>query len=47
MEMCRICSFGVRWVGCGLPKPTQPTSSMSGSFQWPGPAYFSWPSSLS
>ena len=34
-----ICSFGVSLVGCSDgPQPTLPTTSMSGSFQWPGPA---------
>src|SRR5271156_3858411 len=32
------CSLCVRPVGCGWPQPTSPTTSMSGSFQWPGPA---------
>ncbi len=41
--MCVTCSFGVSFVGCGRPQPTSPTTSMSGSFQWPGPANFSWP----
>ena len=41
--MCVYCSLGVSPVGCRLPQPTMPTTSMSGSFQWPGPAYFSWP----
>ncbi len=32
------CSSGVRPVGCSFgPHPTIPTTSMSGSFQWPGP----------
>ena len=34
------CSSGVSCVGCRVgPQPTQPTTSMSGSFQRPGPAY--------
>ena len=38
--MCVYCSSGVRCVGCSFgPQPTWPTTSMSGSFQWPGPAY--------
>src|SRR4029079_8599012 len=38
-EMCVYCSSGVRPVGCNLgPQPTMPTTSMSGSFQCPGPA---------
>ena len=46
--MCVYCSFGVSRVGCRLgPQPTMPTTSMSGSFQCPGPAYFSRPTCLS
>ena len=34
------CSSALRWVECPCPShpPTQPTTSMSASFQWPGPA---------
>jgi len=42
--MCVTCSSGVRFVLWRLgPQPTLPTTSMSGSFQWPGPANFSCP----
>src|SRR5208282_5247136 len=45
MLMWVYCSLPVNRVGCGWPHPTQPTTSMSGSFQWPGPAkraHLSW-----
>src|SRR2546422_6377975 len=45
--ICVICSLGVSRVGWIFgPQPTLPTTSMSGSFQCPGPAYFSCPLSL-
>ena len=46
MLMCVYCSSGVKFVGCGVPQPTWPTTSMSGSFQWPGlenGTHLSWP----
>src|SRR5438046_2919519 len=31
------CSFGFKWVGWMFgPQPSRPTTSISGSFQWPG-----------
>src|SRR5262249_243537 len=36
--MCVICSFRESRVGCTFgPQPARPTTSMSGSFRWPGP----------
>src|ERR1044072_3741834 len=37
--MCRYCSSGFSLLGCGLPHPTVPTTSISGSFQLPGFAH--------
>src|SRR5579862_6106255 len=42
--ICVYCSLGVSRLGRTLAlQPTYPTTSISGSFQCPGPAYFSWP----